>query len=243
MRRSLIHTPLATILAVLCAASARGGFVDWSYAWNRSAFDVVANGGTRDGAVNLILPGGGFHSPPVAPVTLRAFTALANGDDTYHDVAYSLTFTLKGSGSSQSHKLTVHGELNGTVASDGVHLSNTFTDGSRVQTFDFLGRDFTVTFGYSATGLSPRTWLGEITGAVKVGLAPSGEVGPAVPAPSGEVGPAAPPPAAAPEPATIILACLALARHGAAGPAVAAQLNASSRRRSGRWPSCWSAAC
>ncbi|HVS38774.1 MAG TPA: hypothetical protein VMS17_24675 [Gemmataceae bacterium] len=201
MRPILVRALVAATAAILCANCAHAGLVDWSYTWNRSAFAVLANGGTRQGAVNLILPGGGPDNPPVAPVSLRAFTALFNAADRYDDVPYSLTFTVSDPDSGQSHSLTVHGEFDGTVESNRVHLLNAFTGGSGKQTFDFLGRDYTVTFGFTAADASPQAWTGQIRASVQVGAAPSVTTASPVFAPTASV---------SPEPTGLLLAALAL---------------------------------
>ena len=119
--------------------------MNMSYSWAGTPFPVLANGGTRDGSVIVFLQGQGAYNSPVA---LRAVTAASQGDDHYKNAAYAFTFTLTDPDSGQSHVLQVTGQFNGTVTSSRVKLSNTFTGGSGSQTFDFLGREFTVTFGY-----------------------------------------------------------------------------------------------
>ena len=194
---------IAALALLLAAGGARAGFTDWSYEWGGSPFAVPANGGTRQGAINLELPSDApVAAPaPVAPVVLRAFTSLANGADRYDDAAYSLTFTVSDPDSGQTHVLTVKGVLDGTVTSNRVSLGNTFTGGSGSQTFDFLGQDFTVTFGFTQTNAPTRTWAGDLTASVFT----VSDV-----APSGTPAPAAPPAANAPEPGALALALLAL---------------------------------
>lgn len=189
---------LAAALAALSAAGpAHAGFVDWSYNWSNAPFGVQPNGGGQSGGVDIQLPPGGTASP-VAPVKLTTFTALQNGDDLYHDVGYSLTFSVTDNPSGQSHPLTVSGLLNGEVTSDQASLSNTFTGGSGSQGFDFLGRHYGVTFGFAASDAPPLDWAGALTASVVV--TDLGDGGNSTP----------PPPARAPEPATAVLATLAL---------------------------------
>ena len=201
---------VAALALLLAVGGARAGFTDWSYEWGGSPFAVPANGGTRQGAINLELPGDAVAPAPVAraavaPIVLRAFTSLFGGADRYNDAAYSLTFTVSDPDSHQTHVLTVKGAFNGTVTSNWVSLGNTFTGGSGSQTVDFLGQDFTVDFGFRQTEGSPRTWTGNLTASVFL-------ASDAVPAVSpGAVGS---PTAAAPEPAALTLALLALPALG-----------------------------
>jgi hypothetical protein len=199
----------AALVLLFGAGAVHAELVDWSYTWGRSAFAVQANGGTRDGAVNILLPGHEAASPAVSPITLRAFTALTNGNDRYNAVDYSLTFAVTDADSGQSHTLTVQGEFTGAVTSDRVTLRNAFTGGSGFQTFDFLGADYAVTFGYKGPDAATQTWAGEIT--ATVGLA--SDVSPHARAAQT----LAPDAAVAPEPASLVLAALALPGLALAG--------------------------
>lgn len=202
MYHVFIRPQAAAALALLfCAAGARADLMGLSYMWNRSQFGVSANGGTRDGAVYFVLPGPQASDSSLGSVSVGAFTALANGADRYEQVPYSLTFILTDSGTGASHALTVSGALDGTVTSDGVNLTNTFTGGSDSQSFDFLGHNLTVAFGFTSTGGSPQDWAGAVTASVsEMGVTPAGEAGSPV---------GGPPVAAAPEPTGLVLAALA----------------------------------
>ena len=199
--------PILAALALLTAAgAARAGFADWSYQWSGVPFSVPANGGTREGAINLLAPGQVPALGPVAPIRLRDFTAVVNGADRYFNAPYSLKFTLSDPDERLSHTLTLRGEFNGTVTSRWTSLRNTFVGGSGVQSFDFLGHDFTVTFGFRGPSAPTQTWTGDITASVAVSAFPSAVVRPAL----------APTPVGAPEPDALVLAGLALPAVGLA---------------------------
>jgi hypothetical protein len=213
MRTLASRAFFAVALTLIATAGARAEPIDLSYRWEGPSFEVVrANGGTRDGAALFVVPHQVVHNLPVPPISIWAFSAAHGGNDRYNDVTYALKFDVSDPHTGQSHLLRVTGEFNGTVTSDRVNLSNAFTGGSGVQTFDFLGRDVTVTFGFSSRPASAHPWEGHITASVSVGAAPSDQplaltVGPA----------SVPEPASAPEPATLVLAALALPALGLAG--------------------------
>jgi hypothetical protein len=199
--------PAATLTLLFMTSFAHADVTALSYDWN-APFFLLANGGTRDGAVNFVRPLGGSLNGPVSPVAVSAFTALMGGADQYNNVAYSLTFGLTDPNTQQSQVLTVQGQLNGTVTSSGVSLTNSFTDGSGSQTFAFLGHEYTATFGFAAGSGSPWSWGGQITASVE-------QVSDAAPAATSAPFDA-PLPAAAPEPTTFVLAALALPAIGLA---------------------------
>jgi hypothetical protein len=207
----LLHSPrrhaAAAFVLLLCAAGARADLMGLSYTWNRAQFGAPANGGTRDGAAYFVLPGPLTPATPVAPVAVGVFTAFANGADSYSNVGYGLTLTIGDPNTGNSHTVAVTGQLNGTVTSDMANLSNTFTGGTGLQTFDFLGHALTVTFGFTASPAAPLNWSGAVTASVTEDVNP---------APAGQPSPAAPPPQAAPEPTSLLLAGLALPALGLA---------------------------
>jgi hypothetical protein len=203
MRRTFVRPLLPAALAVLLAtAAARAGFTDWSYNWSNAPFTVPATGGTKAGGVNFQLPPSSSLNTPISPVGLTVFTSLQGGNDLYDHAGYSLTFAVTDNPSGQPHPLTVSGEFNGTVTSGLASLSNTFTDGSGSQAFDFLGHHYDVTFGFTGADAAPTAWTGEITASVVVTDPPSQPP---------------PPPAKSPEPAGLVLAALALPALGLAG--------------------------
>jgi hypothetical protein len=215
MFRSLVAAALVLLVG---ASGARAGFL---YTWGGSPFAVPSTGGTRNGAIYLELPGDAPAPPPIAPVLVRAFTALANGRDVYTNSPYSLTFRVSDPRSGQSHTVTLRGEFNGTVTSSSVNLRNTFLGGTGFQSFDFLNHDYTVTFGFRSSFGSPLRWRGDITASVAVSAFESvSAVAAPVPAPAvTPPEPLVPPPpgaapAAAPEPAACVLAALALPALG-----------------------------
>ncbi len=194
----------ASLFLLTAAVAALAGFTDWAYEWTASPFAVPANGGTRDGAITLELPGDAAAAPPVAPVTVRAFTALSGAVDRYDDAMYSLSFRISDPDSGQTHTLTVHGQFDGTVTSSRASLTNTFLGGSGLQSFDLLGRDFSVVFGFQGSAGPTWSWRGELTASVAVSSVAAAAIPAAV----------APPPASAPEPAAFLLALLGLPALG-----------------------------
>ena len=112
-----------------------------------------------------------------------------------------MTLTIADPAANQSHDFTFHGLVNGSIAAGNFQITNTFTDGSQDSTL--AGHDYHVTAGPFV--LSQTTGSGSIGFAVQVNDPTC---------PGAALSPSPPPPSTAPEPAGLVLACLALPALG-----------------------------
>jgi hypothetical protein len=192
---------LTTVACLFLApAAARADLISWSYSWDQSPLAIAADGhGT--GSVNLAANPGGtvVGNSNIVAVNLNTGSAAPVGTpDTFTHQAYALTLTLTDGPSQASGQLTFAGHFDGTLSATSAALQNTF-DGATSQTLQ-LGHDlYTVTVGpYAPPGAPNATLSGSISAFVSV-TAPVVE-------------PQPPPLLAqrAPEPATLVLAALAV---------------------------------
>ena len=201
---------LATALAVWLAgaSAARAEFMGWTYSFDDSGLTINPNAGQASGSIGIALPPGGSATTAIPNIILAASTSAlgtpASAADQFVNAAYFVTLTITDAATSKSHDFTFHGQLNGSLTASNFQIANTFTDGPS-QNSTLAGHDYHVTVGPFA--LSPTTGAGTIGFAVQVN-------DPTVQGqPSGSP-PPPPPPSSAPEPASLLLACLALPALG-----------------------------
>jgi hypothetical protein len=199
---------LATALAVWLAgaSAARAEFMGWTYSFDDSGLTINPNGGQASGSVGVALPPGGTATSTIPNVILAASTTAlgtpASPADQYVNAAYFVTVTITDPTANKSHDFTFHGMLNGSATTGNFQITNAFDASSQDSTL--AGHNYHVTVGSFA--LSPTTGAGSIAFAVQVND-PTVQGGGGSPPPP-------PPPSSAPEPASILLACLALPALG-----------------------------
>jgi hypothetical protein len=196
---------LATALAVWLAgaSAARAEFMGWTYSFDDSGLTINPNAGQASGSIGIALPPGGSATTAIPNIILAASTSAlgtpASPADQFVNAAYFVTLTIADPAANQTHDFTFHGLVNGSLTASNFQIGNTFTDGPS-QDSTVGGRNYHVTVGPFA--LSPTTGAGSIGFAVRVDD------------PSVQGQPSSPPPHSAPEPASLVLACLALPALG-----------------------------
>jgi hypothetical protein len=205
----LLTTALALWLAG--ASTARAEYMGWTYSFDDSGLTINPNAGQAAGAIGIALPADGSATTAIPNVILAASTSAlgtaASPADQYVNAPYSVTLTVADPAANQAHAFTFNGLLNGSLTASSFQIANTFTGGSS-QDSTLAGRDYHVTAGPFT--LSPTTGAGSIGFAVQVND-PTGQP-PPPPSP-----PPTPSPSSAPEPASLILAFLALPALGMIG--------------------------
>ncbi len=113
--------------------------------------------------------------------------------DVFHSASYTVTLTVTDDQTHAVHPFEFHGLLNGSMTTSLVHLTSSFVGGDQ-QSFVISGRQYTVTLAFVAQDAPAATFAGEITASVQVGD-PTNT-------------------ASTPEPASLVLAGLALPAIG-----------------------------
>ncbi|HEY7427147.1 MAG TPA: hypothetical protein VH682_23135 [Gemmataceae bacterium] len=203
MRRSKSSPRCACIalaLLLLAGTSARAGFIQWSYNWTPSATKITAGSGWLTLTNEPAKSAAGNSNTVVT--NIRAFsTASQNSPDQFNHAAFSSTLQLKDAASNATGNLTFSGFFSGALTSSNSNITNTFTSPT-TQTLTLGGNTYTVTMGmFSPPGPTGATNAGSLNAVVSV-----------VPGNNGGGGVIA-----APEPATLTLATLALPCAGLAG--------------------------
>ncbi len=197
-----IRLPVAAVVLWLSAvAVSRAGYMDWSYTWERDPFAVPANAGGLNAVASLKLPslpaGGGSGASPIAPMVVVAGTTALGTEqsptDLFHNAPYTVTFTVTDDQTQASHPFVFQGLLNGSMTMSLVHLASSFVGGDQ-ESFTISGRLYTVTLGFVAQDAPEAAFAGEITASVQVGDAMQT--------------------ASTPEPASLVLAGMALPAIG-----------------------------
>jgi hypothetical protein len=206
----------ALAFVVFAGSSARADFINWAYSWTHTPSVVAADTGGTGGVTLTNHQGGtGSGASDVVVTELTTFSsATVNAPDHFTNKNYSLILDLTDSASHQSGMLTFNGTLNGTVSTTSANIKNTFI-GPLTQHLDLGGNLYTITIGpYAAPGIPDAIQTGSISAHLSV--QPEGPVGGG--SGGGGSGGSTPPPAqGAPEPSTLLLACLGLSALGLAG--------------------------
>jgi hypothetical protein len=165
----------AGLLFLFAAPSARAEFLaapsvpaapGWTFTWSPQQ-TISANSGSS--SLRLLPSSGhGSGSSDIIAANLQAISsAPGNQPDPFTDKSYTLNLHLVDNASGQSGNLTFTGEIDGTLSSKSVALTNTFDQ--KTGTLHLGGHDYTVTLhSYTSPGLPGSAFLGALGGSISV---------------------------------------------------------------------------
>jgi hypothetical protein len=183
---------LLSLLAVPGPATAE--LIAWTYSWSSSPAEVLSDApGAGQIAFTNEAPHNVVGNTDVVATNLRTVSsATAGNTDKFTNAAYTLSLTIVDSSSGQGGTMTFKGVLNGTVTDASSNITNTFV-GETTQSLVLGTNQYTVSIGpYSPAGPPTSIDTGTIAAFAQVNVSSVGAI------------------ATVPEPASLLLACLAL---------------------------------
>lgn len=202
MKRSsapLFAVSLAFLL--FAGASARAGFVNWSYNWSRVPADVISADafGTSRLSLSDEPLGHGTNNSDIVATNIRTFSNAPRANpNNFLDAAYSLTLRLTDDTSGATGTLSFTGVFSGTLSASSADISTAFTSPT-TQSVVLGNNKYIVTIGdYSPPGPPGINNAGSIGASVEV------IAGDPDPGPINDV----------PEPSTVMLSGLGLSFLG-----------------------------
>jgi hypothetical protein len=199
------------LLLVVGGAAHADMITPWTYSWSRSPLSVVADNNNGTGGISLALtpltPGTNMvGNSDINVVNLTTFSSAPSGTpDSFTNASYSLTVQLTDLNSGQSGSLTFNGAFNGTLSTTSAQITTKFLN-PITQDLVLGQHDYTVSLNsFVPPGLPDDTTAGSIGATVSINDATApGNGG------SGNGGNGGGGVQTVPEPATLLLAGLAL---------------------------------